>query len=258
MRCRTVATLLLLAGAPSQMLPQQAVATANGALASYDQALQAAARQAAEHCLGDPRCLESDRLDAPLGSLEPARARQLRELAILVEVALAAHARELSRHAGARESLPADHDRRRLDRFGSGELRLGGIADYVEVAIHLRGRVAAADGVHPAAVVHFAERLSGRPPRVSRLVLPIAGVSLVAAADDDEGLQLPAPRLQWRGAVLEELHDGVWQRVLEPDPVRQRRHLAETGFCDAACAESSAPRPSGRSAAETESWSLPP
>jgi hypothetical protein len=168
-------------------------------------------------------------------------------------VALAAHARELSRHTDGSASLAAEHDRRRLDRFGSGELRLGGIADYVEVAIHLRGRVSAADGSHPAAVVHFAERRTGRAPRVSRLVIPIAGVSLVAAADQADRTPLPAPRLGWRGAVLEELNDGVWSRVLEPGPSRQRRHLAENGFCDAACAESSTPR-SGDASRSLPPW----
>jgi hypothetical protein len=242
MRPDTLAIILLLVVPSAGALRSQQAGVVEGALATLDQHFQSAARHAAERCLADPSCPSEDLLAAPLGSLDPDRARRLRELAALAEAALHAHARELSRLHGTRAAVavPAKLDRWRLDRLGTGELRLGGVADYLEVAIHLRGRIAAPDGVHPAAVVHFAERVEGRRPRVSRLLLPIAGVRLVAAEGVVAGSALPAPRLGWQGAILEELGAGGWSRVLEPSsPAGSRRRL-ETGFCDAACSESDA------------------
>jgi hypothetical protein len=231
----------------SLTLPADAIPGPHALLPSIeriDQQLQSAARLAAEQCLKDTGCLGARILDAPLGELDAQRSRRLRELAVVAEAALMAHTRELSRlilDLGAHASQAATW---RLDRFGTGELRLGDLAGYVEVAIHLRGRILAPDGAQRAAVVYFAERSDSgepRPPRVRRLLLPIAGVELVGSQRG----ALPAPLLGWRGAILDELAENGWSRVLSPSMPMAKRRRVEAGFCDAACAGSAlaAPRP---------------
>jgi hypothetical protein len=223
--------------APARERAAQPSAPGDASQKAVEQRLQSAARRAAEDCLAAGRCHDDPLLEVPVGTLDVARSRSLRQLAALVQAALEGHARELSRIAPAahRDDAPSAHDEpTRLDRFGTGELRLGPVAGFSEITVHLRGRIVAPDGTRRAAVVHFSEQRSGRPPRVSRLVLPITGVELVGRV----GGELPAPVLGWRGAVLDELDSNRWARVLSPQaPSPERRASAADGFCDAACSE---------------------